>query len=637
MAYISEIPVLNNIQFVPEDVVLPEKYHYLEIDRDWYKNTIRQWQYGRPYKQKIQLSDRQYIVLNREDANDVYFKIYDSNANEVNITGLGYTDSKVLSDFVIYDSGSVSVDENGNETPLVVHLWSFRFADFDLPAGTYFLRMYVEFFDGVTLVETKTWVTEPLDIRADWPDTIYIEATNDSNKQDVIFQYDTTDPSGWKGDIFFQPVFGYRVEGAILEYGFDSNDNYFIEQDYERRNMSPTAWRNKILQIGGRHGVPAYMFDKINHALVCDRKKIEGRRVSKDEGAKWQMSDSKVRSLYNGEIQLTDYSFKDQSTDNRGAKIVLLEEPESYPYWIYNAGFVELESLVSAGKYITSSADRDDYIDDLNTTFKDYYNLQGEFLFEDGKIKYENGPGETYTEKEATIITQYLDIDITTAAPNRNFAFNFSHEAQIGYGGVVWGDGVSYNFANSLLGGSSTKLVSRVYTSAGSYTARIFFAPLITGISILRHQHQSVINDISGDAPQGLKTFTMLCNSVDFAGLGSGLDMEFIANCRYNITSFSITYAGLTGFNGFVFSTYPATGITGDSNNWANFSSFSFYRCALTATEAEDFFKDYYDFTPLNSPVFIELRQIPIAPFTDPTALAYKTNLINAGGTVLTD
>lgn len=636
MGYISVYPVLNNIPFVKEDVILPEKYHFRNIGEDWYMNLVRDWQFSRPYKVPIQQTDKQYIVFGREDANDMYFKVYDVCGDEIDLTGLGYADSKVFADFVIYDSGAVSIDDDGNETSLTVHMWSFRFEDFELDPGTYYLRMYVEFFDGVTLVETKTWVTEPLDIQEDHPDTTYIECTNSTNRQDVIFNYDTTDAVGFKGDYFFQPVFGYRVQGDIIEYGFQSNDNFFTEQGYQVRNLNPTPYETMLLQVGGRHGIPMYYFQKINHALTMDNIKVEGKRYEKNDGATWAMSDSKTRTLYNGEIELLPYNFQAQSTDNRGALIELLTIP-SYPFWIYNAGFNEKPLLVSNGVYITNDTDRDDFITDLNTSYAGFWGLNGTFSRDGSIIYYQNADGENYTERAATILTIYLDVDITTNSNGDNFAFNVINKTQVvSYGGIVWGDGKQQNWYNA--GIATSKQLSNTYATAGSYTVRFFPVQTLEIITILRHQHDAEIDDMTGDLPSELKQLTMLCNPADFSSLASGLDLEILANCRQSIAQISISGAGLVGFDGSIFQTYngrPTTG--GNPLNWRFLNGISFYRCAITSSEVEAFIVDFYDHTPRMMPVYMDMRQTPAAPVTNPPATTYKTNLNNAGGTVITD
>ena len=631
MGFVSQIPKINNLQFVPESVTLGTGYNRLPNDKDWYKNNIRKWQFGRPYKQKLEQADKQYIYATREDTNDMYFQVYDCNGNLVDLP-VAYTDDKVVSDFQIYDSGASYVDQEGNETALTVHMWSFRFSDFNLDDGTYYLRMVVEFYDGMSLVETKYWISEPIDLRTSHPETRLLQCFDNSNRK-IIFNYNTQSPTGWAGTPV-KPVFGYRLECDIVDYGVSSNDNIFVEQDYEDRNLKPTAWDTKVLQIGGEHGVPQYLTSKMNVALTCDNIRIDGRRITKTDGAEWSFNDTKTNTLYAGEIDVRDYSEEDAITDNRGQKILIYDEP-SFPYFIVSAGLSFWGNFIQ-GEYIVDSSARTTLVSDLNTTYADLYDLNGTFTYESGGVYYECAAGETYSSVTSILRDTPLDIDITINNNNDEFEFTIINNVRDYKGGVVWGDGTNHNIF-ALASSGTSKQFSNEYASSGSYTVRIFGDPTAYGISMLRQNHDAQIDDISGDLPASTVQFTMLCNSADFSGLGSGLDLSFIANAKTNISQLSIVDSGLDAFDGTVFADNPATGVTGNSTYWAQLNGISFYNNELTSGEVEAFIEDFYDFTPKAITGSIELRQDPAAPVTNTPATTYKTNLINAGWIVQTD
>lgn len=635
MGRIVQFPKLNEIQFVEESISAPTSFNHLPIDKVWHKDALRSWQSYKPYKQKIQHGDKKCITIHREDDNDVYFRILDSCGNIVDISGLGYTDNKVPTVFSIYDSNSSYTDEQGNTTQLSFHAWSFYFSDFNLSDGIYYLRIYVEFYDGITLVETKKYISEPLNIRSQWNDTLVIQSTNTTNIQDVIFNYDISQSTGYKGFVF-QPVFNLRVEGDIIDYDFESNDNFFTEQDNEERNLKPADWLQKTLQIGASRGVPVYMMDKVNHYLNAQSVKINDRRISKANGAKLSKDESKERGLYSGEIDIIDYDFDDAQTSKRGAKILFYEEPAN-PYYIFNAGFAEIPVILYAGAYIPSTTERTALISSLNGAYSNYYNLRGTFSYDSGAVYYQNADDEDYTPIEAKVMTEYFDIEITTNAINDTFKVNLINRDLVLYGGVIWGDGTIENFSNPAGNSSTSFLISHSYSVADDYTVRVFPTTWLNQISILNHQHQSTINNITGDLPSGLNYFVMSGKAADFSGLVSGIDLSIIANCRKNIKQFSITNAGIVGFDGDIFSQYPAIGILGNSQDWSELNAVSFYKCAITSAEVEGFIVDFYDFTPKLSPMFMELRQNPAAPVTNTPATTYKAALIAAGGTILTD
>src|SRR5690606_9453717 len=124
--------------------------------------------------------DNIHFQVHRTDANDVTAFIYNCHREEV---------ATIPASFIMYDTASVYYNPDGTEIPLVVHEFNFRFASLGLPDDTYYIYVPVEYFDGVTLVETKPWISEPLAVALNHDDTIYIEYSNYTNKQDVIFTY----------------------------------------------------------------------------------------------------------------------------------------------------------------------------------------------------------------------------------------------------------------------------------------------------------------------------------------------------------------------------------------------------------------------------------------------------------------
>jgi len=396
------------------------------------------------------------------------------------------------------------------------------------------------------------------------------------------------------------------------------------------------------LNIGGSEGVPMYLFDKINEAFTLERVYINDTRYTKADGAKWQLDEGGYTPLYNGEISLRIYNKQDEVTDLTGNVITLFEEPVSdpatAPYYIYVMGFVGTPIL--SAEYVDTTT----YL----TTLKDYLTnnvtgilgLRGGFDFTGGVWTYQNAYGENYLPIDFIVLTDPLIIDISTASPNRVMAVTIVNTALSSYGGIVWGDGsvANVNWQNFSVNSNSSSKITHTYANIDTYEIRVFCVDSLHQISLLRQDRTAIIENFRGSLPAGMNNFICLCTpDIEFSGLGSGLDLEFLAPARYNIRQFSITYAAFTEFDGDIFASYPAIGITGDSNAWKLLNGLSFYRCKLTASEVADFLIDFYDFTQKWTTGYIDLQQFPAAPLVDVTALAYKADLILNGWTVVTD
>lgn len=624
---IVKIPKINDIKFVPNELVLPPEYNRTIDDKVWLKNSIRRWQLDPKYQQKKELTDVQDIVI--AAANDTFgfvtLEIYDDCGNVI-------ADS-IDPKFTLYTSGLKETTPTGTAIPLGLYYWNFTINDYVTNAGIYYYAIRLEY------VPDKIYISEPIYIRDEWPETSLIECRNLTNKgQDgIIFNFIPTIYDSYIGT-FFSPTFRHRIEGDIVSYEFDSNDAQFTEQDWEERQMSSTAWKEYVLNIGGDIGVPMYLFDKLNAVFSCDYKAVNGTRFEKSNGAKWQMDNAEFYPMYNGDLSLRIYDKEDEITDRTGSTIIIFQEPTSdpvaNPYYIYSLGFVG--QTILAAEYIDNVSTINGLKSYVQNTVPVILNLQGVFSFTSGEWTYQNAYGEDYQPQDFKVFTQPIDIDISHTNA-QTMGIVIVNDALNTIGGVVWGDGSWENYSRT--GSAGALLLSKSYTGTGNKTVRLYPQDSLFGVSILRQHRTSTIQNITGMLPAGMNNFVVTCFlNKDFTALPSGtFDLGLIANARYNLRQLNMLNAAFTALDTSVFGAYPAVGFSADSNNWKLLTGISFDQCKLTASEVADFILDFYDFTPLWSTGSIELRQNPVAPLVDAQAIIYKNNLILAGWTVLTN
>ena len=632
----SQVPEHNNIRCVQEDTVLPSKHHIKNQDKFWFNETIYDWQTSRCYKQPIQKDDLIYFELHRQDSYDCYFEIYNSSGIKIQ--------DRVDADFVIYDSNSVYTKPDGTQIPLSVHKWKFRFSDLvdnssvSLPVGVYVLRFVVEFFNADTLAleETRYWISEPLNVQEDHPDTVYIEYRNEVNKDDIIYKYDTSNPdAAYKGSIFIAPTFGMRVEGTITNPSYDAEDFDTREQDFDERILDRFAWQAHELIIGGAEGVPQYMIDKFNKFIGCDYVSCETYgRIVKASGSKVELQGEIAENpLYKASVKFRYYDRQDAFTDTRGSTFDIVTI-DTYPCALKSINFTGKGMLI--GAVLDNNTERGTLVTYLNGAFADANNLNGTFQVVDNVLQYVNASDENYTAGDNEVYTTYFTLSLQTTSANQKMAFWMLNTSCVWDVGETLSGASSAIFQKPITSSGSFVYPKYTYANTGTYTSRVFMRNATDEIYMLKNTttnpYTCQVKNITGNLPSGLKVFGL--EGADFSAISGGLDMSFLANCRTNIRSIILSNCGIDELNGNVFEGYPSIGIGGSSANWSQIAYLSIQYNQLDATEVADFIVKYYDFAPHIILSTINLIQTPTVTIIDATALADITDLQYAGHVV---
>lgn len=625
MLRITQYPLNNQVQCVKEDVVLPAKYHQRMLDEEWYKESIEEWQFSRTYKQKFQQTDKIFAEMHRVPDCVVSMEVWQC--------GVGVLEDDIAPNFKIFDANSVAPD--GSQ--LYVDKWWFRFADFDLPDGDYYIRFKCAFYEDAELVETRYWISEPLDIKADHPDTLAMEVNYDSNKDDIIYEYDTSDNTGFEGDFFVKPTHLLRFEGQLVDPNIDSAGTDMHEQDYEVRKTSAYAWSNKFLYIGGDSGVPFYIFDKINSYLKADNIYIEGRRHDKESGEKLVRDKIDYYPLYTGGIILREYNRFDAITDSRGQKLLIVPDTE-YPYAIYSAGLVNRFTV--RGVVLDNNTERDAFVADLNSYIADNFNLSGSFIAETTGVYYQCSQDEQFTAQDALILTRFTEWEVT-AAIGEKMAFRFIS----GYGVVDWGAaflslGNIYQqpFGVPNIGANWDVKPTYTYASNGSFTIRVFNSEGFTPVRTMQAISSDYVTwgftcDVTncvGKLNGGLTEINI--RGADFSGMVGGFSLNILEYCRDTIETAYFSTNNIVALDATIFDNYPASA---NPENWFALRNISVYENTLDASELANFVITYYEKTPHLFTGNILLRQSPAVTIVNATALNYITILKNAGNFVL--
>lgn len=118
--------------------------------------------------------------------------------------------------------------------------------------------------------------SEPISLQGTHDGTILIQYKNSENNFSVVFD------TGIE--------FSLRVEGALKNFKPEFDDIIYNDQQRNATKLDSIPYRSFKLYIGGAEGIPDWLSDKINRAMACDEKKIEGVYYEKKEGKEWEIN-----------------------------------------------------------------------------------------------------------------------------------------------------------------------------------------------------------------------------------------------------------------------------------------------------------------------------------------------------------
>lgn len=229
----------------------PDKtYHSRHIDDFVFFDTIDRWEDHTPYYQPWESADLIRLQLQA-----------DFGPHNINL----YNEQGVIVTTVAFQQARQNVD-NPN-----LYIYEVEIDLSALPQGGYQL-------------ELVSGIDNPLKLVSDWlsicqthRETISLEYSNTQYHEGVFFDTDYL-PS-------------YRVEGCIKLKTPASKDSSYQDQTFDETLLQSTPYNVYELTIGDSRGVPDAVIDTVNRLLSCDTLSIDGRRYSKPEGARWEVSE----------------------------------------------------------------------------------------------------------------------------------------------------------------------------------------------------------------------------------------------------------------------------------------------------------------------------------------------------------
>jgi hypothetical protein len=250
MGYQTFIPHLCPVKFVPLGQSVPGQYHFKSMDADWFKEQISMWDNQNNYFQKWQTNDVISIQVQTNGLAPVQVELID------------YTGH-------VYQTVAMSqVTTTALQTPRAAYQGDVPLTG--LTEALYYLHLTAG--SGTTKTE---FISEPLHVKEDWPETLLIEYKHKRNKQSMLFS------NGYYPSL--------RVEGWIDKFNPEARFAVYEDQPADIEMINGIPYRSFKLNIAGNDGLPDWIIDKISRILLLSTSRVDGINYSRNGDAKFEV------------------------------------------------------------------------------------------------------------------------------------------------------------------------------------------------------------------------------------------------------------------------------------------------------------------------------------------------------------
>lgn len=239
--------ILSPLQYVEVGKVLDPRFHKMDMGQYWFVDQIQDWSNSDNYWQPWQNNDTVNLQFVTNGLAPVTLEVFRwDGLSMMNITATAANSNAIVPPYF---------------------LWEASFSLSTLPPNTYYTIVTA----GVGVNAVK-YISEGLDVRADWPNTMLFEYTNSKNSFGIYF------------DTNYSP--SIRIHGMIGQLIPEYKASFSIGQREDISILNAYPFKTYPLHIGREGGIPDWEGEKLQHVLLLDGLKIEGKAFSLDENAK---------------------------------------------------------------------------------------------------------------------------------------------------------------------------------------------------------------------------------------------------------------------------------------------------------------------------------------------------------------
>jgi hypothetical protein len=248
MIYISD---KNPLHFVKYNFTPPAGYHIADLYDDWQKNRFSRWAVQPDYAQPVQKGD----------------------ALPIQFPTNGTTGLQLL--MVSCTTGSVIDTIAFNVVPGIVVPLPMVMQECSVNTNSYPEDQY---WFAVSASGTIVAISEKIDLRTDWPNTLKIEYGGSKDQIDYYFS------TG------IQPMI--RVQGELLKWQQGAEVDIYEDEegDYDITRGIPTDFRE--IQFGDQFSlISDWMARKLNSITLLSNWRVEGMQYTRFSDSKWDPVD----------------------------------------------------------------------------------------------------------------------------------------------------------------------------------------------------------------------------------------------------------------------------------------------------------------------------------------------------------
>lgn len=593
MALAVDFPKLNTFRFVKRNDTVPDRYHSPTYERGLFYDRGNDAKGRQDYLQPVEIGDVWGFQVNVFDYTTPPTVRLEDCAGNVWAT---WTDT----------ARDTVPGRNIELTTFPAETFYFRgtFAGIaNLPEGQYWMIIQL----GNEANAVVEYISEPIHVAASHDDTVLLEYSDPRNIKGFIFRYGLINARA-----------AVRVGGGVNSFRPDSADTPYRDQHYNNQIVNSTPFSTKTLYAGYGEGIADWFLEKLNHIFSCRNVAVDGEKVTKAEGAKWE-----VQEVEGYHPQFASISI--MPARNTSSGVFLTPEPLrlyarvgfSFPFAVHSASILSgtQSTLLVSGVALDNQAEEQAMVDQIMLSPF----LAGTFTYDsvNGTLDYLPDDLETYTGAYYKILPKFFSFRKEIGSPvTRPISFT-----GIGYEVVIdFGEGapVAAGLAPPDIGGFS---VNYNYTGAigSTVTIRVFHQDTITVFNS-SHRYLTII-DANTQISSVMERFNITNSRV------TAFNANFLQPAVNSLRALRISGGGLLSV------------ITNFNRPFAQLSTIDFGYNALITAQVDTAFISYFNSAsaiPLGG-LFDTKGQTPPAP-PSATSQTARNGLINAyGWTVNTD
>lgn len=252
MANVFEIAFLMPLKVYPVKTS-PGK----NFDDDWFYKRLKDWQFKRDYKQKIEKTDILKVQVRSTYADPTY-TLY-------SVQGYPVT-SPVAGTFIRNDTDGAGIYE-------------FNLVFLSIDPG-----VYSGYFKSELSGSVFAFLTEPWHVAVTHPNTSVIRYKNSLNDFGVMFTGRDQD------DNPYTPEFSFRGEFDVMDLQPDRDRSSYRDQVLNQSTLYAMPFRQFKFHVGDARGVAEWVMDLLNRIICCDEWYINDLQFETPDGAKWEVN-----------------------------------------------------------------------------------------------------------------------------------------------------------------------------------------------------------------------------------------------------------------------------------------------------------------------------------------------------------